>query len=45
MVFGRKEGKTYKTYAYDNDIVGGIINLAVGNWDFVAKKQALQLPL
>lgn len=34
----KKEGKTYKTYAYDNDIVGGIINLALGNWDFVAKK-------
>jgi hypothetical protein len=34
----KKEGNTYKTYAYDNDIVGGIINLAIGKWDFVTKK-------
>lgn len=34
----KKEGDGFKTVAYDNDVVGEIINLAVGNWNFVTKK-------
>ena len=34
----KKDGKNLKTYAYDNDKVGSIINLVTGSWDLVNRK-------
>lgn len=34
----KKEGSKIKTYAYDNDKVGSVINLATGTWDLVSRK-------
>ena len=34
----KKEGSKIKTFAYDNDKVGSVINLATGTWDLVSRK-------
>ena len=34
----KKDGRNLKTYAYDNDRVGSIINLVTGSWDLVNRK-------
>jgi len=34
----KKEGQKIKSYAYDNDKVGSIINLVTGSWDLVNRK-------
>ena len=34
----KKEGSIIKTFAYDNDKVGSVINLATGSWDLVSRK-------
>ena len=39
----KKEGKIYKTIAFDNDVVGGIINLATGDWNFVQRKASFKV--
>jgi len=39
----KKDGKIYKTVAYDNDVVGGIINLATGDWNLVERKVSFKV--
>jgi hypothetical protein len=39
----KKDGKIYKTVAYDNDVVGGIINLAIGDWNLVERKASFKV--
>ncbi len=34
----KKDGDKIKSYAYDNDKVGSIINLVTGSWDLVNRK-------
>ena len=34
----KKDGRNLKTYAYDNDKIGSIINLVTGSWDLVNRK-------
>jgi hypothetical protein len=34
----KKDGNKIKSYAYDNDKVGSIINLVTGSWDLVNRK-------
>ena len=39
----KKDGKIYITLAYDNDVVGGIINLATGYWNLVERKASFKV--
>lgn len=34
----KKSGTVYKTVAFDNDVVGSVINLATGTWDLINRK-------